>query len=151
MADNIGEHPLDHSVPWKSKVLESGASIVQDFTPVQQVCGWLNAFHVYASDPKRFVESNHYCTHLSAVPDVRQCLIYDKPTKDARLIGVEYMISPSLFETLSEEERKLWHSHVFEVKSGMLIMPAPSGVPDVLWETAETEEMKEIIGWYGKT
>lgn len=92
-----------------------------------------------------------YSHLLTLVPDVRQCLIYDKPTKDARLIGVEYMISPSLFETLSEEERKLWHSHVFEVKSGMLIMPAPSGVPDVLWETAETEEMKEIIGWYGKT
>jgi hypothetical protein len=46
---------------------------------------------------------------------VRQCLIYDAPTNPARLIGVEYMITPRLYETLDKEERKLWHSHDFEV------------------------------------
>jgi len=34
------------------------------------------------------------------------------------------MITPELYATLEEKERRLWHSHVFEVKSGMLIMPA---------------------------
>lgn len=49
----------------KSQVLEAGASMVQDFTPVKQICAFLNAFHVYADDPTRYVEANHYCTHLT--------------------------------------------------------------------------------------
>ena len=32
----------------------------------------------------------------------------------------------------------------------MLILPSPS-VPNTVWEIAETEEMKEVIGLYGKT
>ena len=31
------------------------------------------------------------------------------------LIGVEYMIRSSLWETLPEEEKKYWHSHKYEV------------------------------------
>jgi len=37
-----------------------------------------------------------------------------------------------------------------KVKSGMLIMPNPN-VPGAVWEFAETEEMKKVIGLYGKT
>ena len=83
--------------------------------------------------------------------DVRQCLIYDTPAANARLIGVEYMISATLYKTLDPEERKLWHSHVFEVKSGMLIMPGPNGLPTGIWEEAETKEMEDVVGLYGKT
>ncbi|CAG8075554.1 unnamed protein product [Penicillium salamii] len=133
----------------KSQVLETGASMIQDFTPIKQICAHLNAFHIYASDPTRCVEANHYCTHLTE--DVRQCLIYDSPEKNARLLGVEYMVSPRIFSTLPEEERKLWHTHEFEVKSGMLIMPAPAGVPNPVWEAAETAEMQDIAPIYGKT
>ena len=43
--------------------------MTQAFEPVKAICAHLNAFHVYASDPSRSVEANHYCTHLSA--DVR--------------------------------------------------------------------------------
>ena len=32
----------------------------------------------------------------------------------------------------------------------MLILPNPR-VPDAVWEIAETEEMKSVIGLYGKT
>lgn len=84
------------------------------------------------------------------LPDVRQCILYDSPEPNARLIGVEYMISPRLYNTLDAEERKLWHSHVFEVKSGMLIMPQPKGIPDLVWEKAELKEMEEVVGIYGK-
>ncbi|KAH6680370.1 hypothetical protein B0J14DRAFT_264357 [Halenospora varia] len=132
----------------KDNVLETGASLTQSFQPLKAICAHLNAFHVYASDPSRSVEANHYCTHLSA--DVRQCLIYDAPTNPARLIGVEYMITPRLYEILDLEERKLWHSHDFEVRSGMLIMPN-SSLPAAAWELSETEEMKEVVGLYGKT
>jgi hypothetical protein len=82
---------------------------------------------------------------------VRQCILYDSPGPKARLIGIEYMITPELYSTLPVEERQLWHSHVYEVKSGMLIMPGPTapGLAQA-WETAETEEMKEVVHLYGK-
>ena len=60
------------------------------------------------------------------------------------------MITPKLYDTLDEDERKLWHSHVFEVKSGMLIMPKPRAVPNAVWQAAETKEMEKVIELYGK-
>ena len=88
---------------------------------------------------------------ITPILDVRQCLIYDSLDKNARLIGVEYMISATLYKTLEPSERRLWHSHVFEVKSGMLIMPGPDGLPTGIWEEAETKEMEDVVGLYGKT
>ncbi|KAL8979459.1 MAG: hypothetical protein Q9205_005209 [Flavoplaca limonia] len=148
-ADQATIDPTRTPLSTKNKVLETGALLAQNFAPVNAVCAHLNAFHVYSSDPHRCVEANHYCSHISE--DVRQCLIYDTPQPNARLIGVEYMISPKLYATLDASERKRWHSHVFEVKSGMLIMPGPAGVPNAGWEVAESKEMEEVIGLYGKT
>ncbi|KAF7955281.1 uncharacterized protein EAE97_000540 [Botrytis byssoidea] len=149
----MAQQPLTHGAPGsevsaKDRILETGASVTQDFAPIKKICAHLNALHVYAAERERSVEANHYCTHLSG--EVRQCLIYDSPTNPARLIGVEYMITRRLYEKLDAEERKLWHSHDYEVKSGMLILPNPT-VPDAVWTVAETEEMKEVIGLYGKT
>lgn len=61
------------------------------------------------------------------------------------------MISATLYKTLEPSERKLWHSHIFEVKSGMLVMSAPSALPTALWEGAETKEMEQVVELYGKT
>jgi hypothetical protein len=61
------------------------------------------------------------------------------------------MITPRLYNNLDPDERKLWHSHVFEVKSGMAIMPTPAGVSNAIWEVAETKEMEQVISLYGKT
>lgn len=81
--------------------------------------------------------------------DVRQCILFDSPEPNARIIGIEYMITPDLYSTLPAEERKYWHSHVFEVKSGMLIMPQ-SGFPKAAWEAAENKEMEQLVNVYGK-
>ncbi|KAJ3006868.1 hypothetical protein HKX48_009424 [Thoreauomyces humboldtii] len=131
----------------KSTILTTGASITQSFAPLSNICAHLNAFHVYAHDRSRFVETNHYCAHLNE--DVRQCLLYDSPAANARLIGIEYMITPRLYETLDATERRYWHTHVYEVKSGMLVMPNPN-VPTALWEKAETKEMEDVVLLYGK-
>ncbi|EMC98268.1 hypothetical protein BAUCODRAFT_32280 [Baudoinia panamericana UAMH 10762] len=131
-----------------NRTLETGAAMVQNFEPPKRLCAHLNAFHTYASQPGRHVEANHYCAHLN--DDVRQCILYDSDKANARLIGVEYMIKPHLYEKLDPAERKLWHTHVFEVKSGMLVMPAPTGVPDAVWEAAENKEMEEVVVLYGK-
>ncbi|EDW4892750.1 OBAP family protein [Salmonella enterica subsp. enterica serovar Typhimurium] len=76
--------------------------------------------------------------------DVMQAVIYDGNTKNARLMGVEYIISERLFKTLPPEEKKLWHSHQYEVKSGSLVAP---GLPQV----ADKALMSKIVNTYGKT
>ena len=53
-------------VPPKDVVLETGAGFIQDFRPVKQICAHLNAFHTYADEPGRYVETNHYCAHLTS-------------------------------------------------------------------------------------
>jgi hypothetical protein len=60
------------------------------------------------------------------------------------MIGVEYVISRRLFETLPQEEQKMWHSHSFDVKSGSFYAP---GLPAAM----EVPLMNEIADTYGKT
>ncbi|PHH59136.1 hypothetical protein CDD82_2550 [Ophiocordyceps australis] len=59
------------------------------------------------------------------------------------------MISANLYEGLPAEERKLWHSHVYEVKSGMLVLPNPH-MPEAAWEPVEMKEVEKVITLYGK-
>jgi Protein of unknown function (DUF1264) len=42
-------------------------------------------------DLTRQVEAHHFCTHLT--PDFHQCIIYDSDAPDAKLIGIEYIVS----------------------------------------------------------
>ena len=102
------------------------------------VCG----FHFQNGDLKRALRVEHYCSHLN--PDVFQCVIYDSDQANARLIGVEYIISEALFTRLPTEEKKLWHSHRYEVMSGLLTAPGLSA-------GAEKELMRELVNTYGKT
>lgn len=73
------------------------------------------------------------------------------PEKNARLVGVEYIIPKHVYLTLPDDEKRLWHSHDFEVKSGILVLPKPERAGPEKWEVAETEAMKEVVGLYGKT
>jgi len=102
----------------------------------------LNGFHVYADDMGRQVEASHFCTHLA--PDLHQCVIFDSNAKDARLIGIEYIISAEGYEELPDGEKQLWHSHQYEIKSGQLVAP---GIP----EMAEHAYFEDLVTTYGKT
>ncbi|KAJ3081313.1 hypothetical protein HK102_002435 [Quaeritorhiza haematococci] len=105
-----------------------------------------------AIEPKtseNVVEAHHYCTKLN--DDFWQCLIYDSPDKNARLIGIEYIISERLFTALPEEEQKYWHSHTHEVKGGVLVMPVVPYVPEAVRSTVDHIQMKQIVNTYGKT
>lgn len=126
----------------KTKVLEAGAELLQGEGPINAIHAHVCGFHFYADDMKRQVRADHYCSHQNE--EVLQCVIYDSDGKNARLIGIEYIISEKLFNQLPEEEKKLWHSHRFEVMSGQLIAP---GLPEV----AEKELMKKLVTTYGKT
>jgi hypothetical protein len=61
------------------------------------------------------------------------------------------MVPQEVYLTFPDEEKKLWHSHEYEVSSGMLILPKPHGPTDEEWEATELEAMKEITNLYGKT
>ena len=76
-------------------LLETGASVVQNFAPVKQICAHLNAFHVYASDPTRCVESNHYCTPLTEGALLRACRSRLKE-RYRYLLGYKWLIFLSL-------------------------------------------------------
>lgn len=89
----------------------------------------------------RQVEAHHYCG--CANDEFRQCLIYDSPHPDARLIGLEYIISERLFMTLPDNEKHLWHSHEYEVKSGVLFMPVVPG-------PVARQDLDKICRTYGK-
>lgn len=129
-------------VTLKQKLLESGSNALQPFKPINNIHTWVCGFHFYSGDIKRVIEAHHYCSHISS--EVHQCVIYEGPEPNARLIGVEYIISENIFKTLPEEEKKYWHSHKYEVQSGMLVAPH-------LPRIAEKELMKELVNTYGKT
>ncbi len=126
----------------KTRVLEAGAATIQDKTPVKQLEIYLNGFHFYNGQLGGQMEAHHYCSKLNE--DLTQCVIFDGNGKDAKLMGVEYIISEKLFKGLPADEKKLWHSHRYEVKSGELIAP---GLPDA----AEHELMEKNVSTYGKT
>jgi len=103
----------------KTRALEAGAAVLQDRPPVDAINAYLDGFHFYNGQMKVQMEAHHYCAILNE--DVIQCMIYDGNVKDAKLMGVEYIISETLFAGLPEQEKALWHSHVQEVKSGQRI------------------------------
>ncbi|WP_256007227.1 OBAP family protein [Pedobacter deserti] len=126
----------------KDKLLETGADLLQDKTPLKHFNAYLDGFHFYNGNINAQMEAHHYVSQLNE--DMYQAIIFDGNGRDAKIMGVEYIISAELFKSLSEEEKKLWHSHHHEVKSGTLIAP---GIP----EAAEHELMEKLVSTYGKT
>src|SRR5438034_1272758 len=88
-----------------TKALEAGAMVMQDKTPIDQVHLYLCGFHFSNGDMTRQMEAHHYCLHSNE--DFAQCVIFSGNGKDAKLIGIEYIVSAKLFGTLPEEERRL--------------------------------------------
>lgn len=85
--------------------------------PLERKHAQICAFHIGYDDARLQIETIHYCT---AVGDgLFQCIIYDSPEKDAKLIGVEYVVTQEVFGQLPQEEAKLWHPHRFEIEEGL--------------------------------
>ena len=81
---------------------------------------------------------------MSRSEEMHQCLLYDSYEKNARLIGVEYIVSDRIYRELPDAEKKYWHPHTYEVLAGGLI--APSMKPD-----DEQAFMKACLTTWGKT
>jgi len=97
--------------------------------------------HFYSGNLDTQYIAHHYCTEVKQ--GFQQCLLTDHNDRDAKVIGTEFVISKDLFEALPDEEKPLWHSHFFEVKSGLLVAPD-------LPEEEEWKVMDTLIKTYGK-
>lgn len=125
-----------------TKVLEKGAEALQNLSPARSLDHYLNGFHVMKDDPSLHMEAHHYCRGLNE--EFTQCVIFDGNTATSNLIGLEYIVSERLFDSLAEDEKPSWHPHNYEILSGQLVLP---GVPAV----AEQAALEKKLNSYGKT
>ena len=123
-------------------VLEQGANLLQDVAPLKGFDVYVVGFHCPKNEPREQMEAHHYCRVVN--DDLLQCVLFDGNTRDANLIGIEYIVSGELFDSLPEQEKSYRHPHNYEVLSGELVAP---GLPDV----AEKAFMKRLMNSYGKT
>jgi len=109
--------------------------------PVSKMHLYLCAFHVAKENPKFQVQAHHYCS--PAGKDLHQCVVFDSRGPNAKLLGVEYIASDEVYQSLPQEEKKYWHPHAYEIIAGHLIAP---DIPDL-----GDEAFKGFITSWGKT
>src|SRR5262249_26511341 len=88
------------------------------------------------------IVAEHYC--CPAGDGLHQCLLYDSNTPNAKLIGIEYIVTDEIFRKLPESEKRYWHPHTYEVLAGGVIAPGMS-------EEEEQKFMSYILTTWGKT
>ncbi|KAK9714496.1 hypothetical protein RND81_06G098900 [Saponaria officinalis] len=121
-------------------MIDKGAEMMQSLKPIKQFSQHVCTFALYSHDMTRQIETHHFVHRVNQ--DFCQCAVYDTDDRSGRLIGVEYIISERLFEALPPEEQKLWHSHYYEIKSGLWVTPR---VPEALAKS----ELDNLAKTYG--
>ena len=89
--------------------------------PIQEILHCPLAFagvHLLKDLPEHSQVAYHYCKPVN--DDVSQCVLYDGTGPDAKLIGIEYLVSDAVYQTMPPEEKVYWHDHKYEVDSGLL-------------------------------
>jgi hypothetical protein len=98
--------------------------------------------HCAKKDPRIQIVTQHYCGMVGG--GLHQCLLYDSVGRNARLLGVEYIISDEAFRKLPDVEKRYWHPHTYEVLSGELISPGMNPEDEMAF-------MKGLLLTWGKT
>jgi len=126
----------------KTKIGEGLASWFQTHSP-------LNTFHTHTcsiflkvGDPNKQIPVHQFISHINE--DVMQSILMDSDRKDARMVGVEYIVTEKVFSKLPEDEKKFWHSKAYAAKSGLIVAPR------LPW-TAEHQLMEDLSPTYGKS
>lgn len=125
-----------------TRLLEAGAKLLQHNSPLAPMDIHLAGFHPLKDAPQHQMEAHHFCRQVNE--DFAQCVLFDGHGDEARLNGIEYIVSEKLFDTLPAPERAYWHPHNAEILSGQLVGP---GLPAV----AEVALMRRKMNSYGKT
>ena len=96
--------------------------------PIQEVLHCPLAFagvHLLKEMPERSQVAYHFCKPVNA--DLNQCVLYDGTGPDAKLIGIEYLVSDATYLKMPAEEKAYWHDHKYEVDAGYLKSLTQSG------------------------
>ncbi|HZT11440.1 MAG TPA: DUF1264 domain-containing protein [Candidatus Baltobacteraceae bacterium] len=90
---------------------------------IQPSAGW--TIHIDAQ--KHFGDAHpteiahHWCKPVSG--GMIECQIYDADTADAHLVGVETIVSPSVYQSFNPQEQAYWHYHKTEIPKVNATMP----------------------------
>lgn len=96
--------------------------------PISEVLHCPLAFagvHLQKDQPTNAQTAYHFCKPLN--DNVNQCLLYDGTGPNARLIGVEYLVSDEIYRKMPETERAYWHDHKYEVDAHLIRSLTQSG------------------------
>jgi Protein of unknown function (DUF1264) len=96
--------------------------------PIQEILHCPLAFagvHLLKDLPEHPQVAYHYCKPVN--DNVSQCVLYDGTGPDAKLIGIEYLVSEALYQKMPPEEKVYWHDHRNEVDAGLLKSLTQSG------------------------
>jgi hypothetical protein len=80
------------------QLFDSGTAVLQAKTPLKRFNAYLDGFHFYSGNIQAQMEAHHYVSQLN--DDIYQAAIFDGNGPDAKIMGVEYIISARLFSTL---------------------------------------------------
>ena len=122
-----------------SLMLAMPAVLAADLKPTE---GWtlhIDAKRHFPSKPNLL--AHHYCKEVSG--GLTECQIYDSDSPDAKLVGVEVIVSPETYKTFSAAEKARWHYHKTEIPKVSATLPDLSPA-----EAAKV--VREIEGTYGK-
>ncbi len=125
-----------------TRLLDLGSSVLQSRAPVSALRAYLSGFHHPRGDLAAQRETHAYAAQLNE--DFIQCAVFDANTPDARLVGVEYLITQRLFTRLERGERELWHAHRHDVEAGLVVAP---GLP----ASVARARVDKLAGMYGKS
>ncbi len=87
--------------------------------PIQELLHCPLAFagvHLLKELPEHSRVAYHFCKAVNG--DLNQCVLYDGTGPDARLIGIEYLVSDAVYQKMPAEEKAYWHDHKYEVDAG---------------------------------
>jgi hypothetical protein len=96
--------------------------------PIQEVLHCPLSFagvHLLKERPESAQVAYHYCKPVNG--ELNQCVLYDGTGPDARLIGIEYLVSDAIYQAMPPEEKVYWHDHKHEVDAGLLKSLTQSG------------------------
>lgn len=125
----------------------TNATIAKSNTTTKPVDGYntpqghLNAIRHVFDDPALRVQ--HYCKPNDKI--VLVCQLYDSDSKNATLIGVEYIITIEQYNSLPNREKSNWHAHKVEF--------APNRADPMFPELSKaqiTALMGKLMDTYGK-
>lgn len=89
--------------------------------PIEEILHCPLAFagvHLMKDVPERSAVAYHFCKPLNE--SVNQCVLYDGTGPNAKLIGIEYLVTDAMYQKFPAEEKAYWHDHKHEVDAGLI-------------------------------